>query len=245
MVPSGWTSYIHGAENPLFQWGAKSGTTCGAAWTGVGSDPAFGAGGHYACDVGFGPSAWTAPVSGSGNAPAPGAWVHIALTYGGSTNKTEILYVNGQQNAVATGRTLAIAPAPALYIGAVFDATVGGVIQGGTIAIGALRMHDHVLSPAAVLNNFVVDSAKYVASASTSPTATASASSTATPSSTPPATATASITRSPTGSLTLTRTNTPPNTQVGGYICVCVARGHTKHAKCMCECVGGREGRYL
>ena len=192
-VTNGWTAYSRGGENPMFQWGARPSATCGSAFIEVGSDQSFGAGGHYGCDNAFGPSTFTQAVSGHGYAPLPNSWTYMALTYGGSTNLTEILYVNGAVNAVTSNRNLSIVASSNLFLGGYLDSSS---FLGGNFALGQLRVHDHVLSASDIANNFNTDASMYVVSPSNSPSRTPSITPTSSVSSTASSTTTSTVSRS-------------------------------------------------
>lgn len=202
VVTPGWNGYHNAGENPVFQWGAiPSTSSCGSAFFGVGSDPTYGAGGHYTCDIAYAVSTFTASTTSStgtsGYMPIPNAWTHIVVTYAGGSG-AETLYINGEVNHVVNTRTLNIQAASKLLLGAY---NFVGTIEGGNVAIGILRVYDAALTAAQVQFNLNELAAQYIVSPSNSPTRTA------TPSQTPSQTPSATPTRSTTASRTSTKTS--------------------------------------
>lgn len=76
-----WQDALY-AENAIFQWGPRNSQACYGATIGAGSSPAFGAAGFWNCDSGFrnATDGDLTAVAGSGVAPTPGRWHHIAVT---------------------------------------------------------------------------------------------------------------------------------------------------------------------
>ena len=86
-----------------------------------------------------------------GPGPAQGRWHHVAYTFNGATQTT---YLNGNVNYVNQW-TLSIDRVVNFFVGSYFD---GGFGDGGQLGVGAVRVHDGVLSAADVLNNYLLDS---------------------------------------------------------------------------------------
>ena len=150
---------------------------------GLGSDPAWGAGGHFSCDsyfgntsdVGGGMGAPTVQVPGHAWAPRPFQFHHVVTTYTGAPNNTESVYIDGQLTYQNTNRLLGIVQGGNIYVGAWNN---GGTIFGGNVAIAQLRMHDGPLTTAQVQYNFLSDAPAYDVTPTPSHTSTSSPSST-------------------------------------------------------------------
>ena len=96
-----------------------------------------------------------------GGAPSTGAWHHLVYTFDGTTSR---VYADGAlRNSEVTGagviNPLATRP---IILGAQNLATTGvNVNLASSLAIGRLRIHDGVLSPTAVTNNFNAERLSY------------------------------------------------------------------------------------
>ena len=138
------------------------------------------------------------PGPSAGYTPTINAWHHIVVTFNGTVAGrypgNETVYVDGVANWWTMRPYMAIGVPKLWYLGAW---VTNSVYYGGEVAIGALRMHDHALTPAQVLYNYNADYLNYYPTPSITPTPTTTATNTASPSNTP------SATQSPTGSLTV------------------------------------------
>ena len=156
------------------------------------------------CDLAYGPSASTyqpSTAAGIGYTPTLNVWHHVVVTYPGGSNGNETLYVDGVAQSAAN-HSLNINRPPNMVLGAWFTSPV---YYGGEVAVGALRMHDGMLSAADVAYNYAVDYLWYHATPSSTPTPSLTASSTSTASTT----ASATSSPSPTASQSATPSNTP------------------------------------
>ena len=118
----GWTNgfmgYGNNAENPVYMYAPRPATACQAAFWGMGSDPAWGVGGHYGCDdyfqstsdLGTGYGSPTVSYAGHGYGPSPRQWHHIVVTYTGNSAPVqyETIYIDGQMTTQLVGRSLNI-----------------------------------------------------------------------------------------------------------------------------------------
>jgi len=225
-----WTDAIY-AENAIFQWGPRSGQACYGGNVGAGSNAAYGAAAFWNCDSGWGnaTSGDLTAVAGSGRAPTPGRWHHIAVTYTGATGSPAYLnriYLNGVLSTEAAGRALFIQRTVPVAVGSWTPANVAA-----NLAVLRLRMHDGCLTPAQVLYNYLQEgefgailptpastpsssltgSASPSASVTPSPTSSPSSTASNTPSASLTGTSskTSSLTRTPTGSQTGSRSVAP------------------------------------
>ena len=160
-------------ENPVFQWGPRSANACHSSGFGVGSHPTWGASAHWACDSPYAVQAGSTETGpAGGQRPTSFKWHHLAFTY---ANGVQLTYVDGLLNNQFNS-ILNIDRSVNFFIGSFWD---GGLGDAGQVAIGALRLHDGVLSAADVLANYLVDSVAYGI-----PTPTPTSSATPSPSST-------------------------------------------------------------
>jgi hypothetical protein len=145
-------------EETLVAWGVRGGPDGTLASFNQGTDGDSGAVDHGGIhEVGW--------PSGSG-ALAPGAWHHLVTTFDGWETGTVRLYVDGLHVAsrvVGTGAVAAPAATRitlAAQVAAASDELDFGGSQGG-LALGRVRIHGVVLSPAQVLHNFEIERAIY------------------------------------------------------------------------------------
>jgi hypothetical protein len=138
------------AEETIVAWGWRGGPAGTNMSFNYGTNGAFGAIGHWdAPDIGW---------NNAGGAPRPQQWHHLAYTYDGSTTR---VFVDGElanQEFLGTGRiithccsmiTLATQLLPPDGVGLDFGP------REGTLSIGRLRIHDGVLTPFQVQNNYL------------------------------------------------------------------------------------------
>jgi hypothetical protein len=174
-----------GGNNDIFLWGPRPAQACQSAYVGVGSQPSWGAGGHYSCDSSWTSSAQTQqdPTNSNGWRPITYTWHHIAVTYTGATGSPayqETYYIDGVQNNVYSGRQLSILRNQNLILGCEYQS---GYMADSIVAIGRLRMHDGCLTGAQVQFNYNAEKAIYFPTPSTTPSPSVSGS--ITPSHTP------------------------------------------------------------
>ena len=165
------------SESPVLQWGARPAATCASGFISLGNNPTWGAGGHWNCDVAYGPSNGTTQSSAGGvvgYTPVPYTWHHVVNTYDG--NGTEALYFDGALMRMFTSRVLTIAPPGdgSVYLGAWYDdasgsaATQNTFYMAGAFLLGALRIHDGALSGGDVATNYDVEAPLYSAAGESS-----------------------------------------------------------------------------
>ena len=130
------------AHETMVSWGHRGGPGGSNMAFTYGNNPNYGAVGHWGVDMGWSP------------VPEAGNWWHLVYTYDGSTSR---LYVNAEENAtrdltlVTHGGGLIRVAAQAGNTGA--EAADQWTFSG---SIGAVRIHDGVLSPSDVAHNFRV-----------------------------------------------------------------------------------------
>ena len=124
------------------------------------------------------------------------------VTYPGGANGNETLYLDGAAiNFQLKPLEIQLPANNNMVVGAWINAAnQGSSIYGGEVGIGALRLHDHVLTPTQVLFNYNADFAWY----HTSPTPT--------PSQTPSHTGTPTVTATSTASASLSAGASPSST---------------------------------
>ena len=144
-------------------------------------------------------------ATGIGFTPTVNQWHHWVVTYNGSAFGNESVYVDGRANSFVFPRNLNINVPTLMYLGTWFSSST---YFGGEFALGALRMHDHALTPAQVLFNYNADYLSYYPSITATPTQTATSSFTATSSASPTATNTATSTLSSGASPSISNTAT-------------------------------------
>ena len=106
----------------------------------------WGAVGHWGggtCDMGW----W----GSHSPAPAVNTWWHLAYTYDGTAAR---VYVNGVEESVRTSLTLNTYAGNIIRVGAQANNTGTGATFMFTGSIAEVRIHDGVLKPADILNNF-------------------------------------------------------------------------------------------
>jgi hypothetical protein len=154
-------------EESLVSWGHRGGGPDGSNVSfNYGNSFAFGAVGHWGnADIGW---------NDNGGAPAANHWHHLVYTYDGTTTR---VYADG---ALVNGEFLGAGainthPDTWMLIGAQSELAADAVsfqVTGGlrlTGAIGRVRVHDGVLSPAQVLNNYNFEKAAFIDPVITTP----------------------------------------------------------------------------
>ncbi len=131
-------------EETIVAWGYRGGPDGSNMSFLYGSNPSYGAVGHWGSpDIGW---------NNSGGAPAPGVWHHLVYTFDGTTQR---VYVDGSlTNSEAV--TLTTHAGTAINIGAQYDDS-SGIVTGGLRAsstIARLRIHSEALSDAQIANNY-------------------------------------------------------------------------------------------
>jgi hypothetical protein len=175
-----------GGGNDIFLWGPRPAQACQSAYVGVGSQPAWGAGGHYSCDSAWAQSPQTQqdPTNSNGWRPTTYTWHHLVVAYTGATGTpayTETYYLDGAINVVYSARQLGIVRSQNLILGCEYQSSA--YMSDSIVAIGRLRMHDGALTGAQVAYNYNAEKAIYFPTPSSTPTASVSGS--ITPSHTP------------------------------------------------------------
>lgn len=154
-------------EETLVAWGKRGGGDGTNMSFNYGNNSAWGAVGHWgAQDIGWGPpdgpndSGVPSPLL-----PSTGSWHHLVYTYDGATQTTRI-YVDGVETNHETG--VAINTHAGLPIQIASQMNDDGVTATGDLrfggAIGKVRIHDGVLTPENVLNNFNAEKGIFVRS---------------------------------------------------------------------------------
>ncbi len=146
-------------EETVVSWGHRGGPD-GTNWSAnYGSHGTWGALGGWggAADMPF-------QNTGAGAPPAQ-EWHHLAWTYDSATN-TRSIYVNGVLSNSENDGTINTHVGTSILVGAQWaDAsTVEGALQG-SLAVGRVRVHDGVLSPGQVTNNYNELSGDFVSAA--------------------------------------------------------------------------------
>jgi hypothetical protein len=140
-------------EETMVSWSRRGGVPDGSAMQfNYGSNGTFGAATHWgAPDIGWG---------GAANVPVRGTWHHLAYTFngaeGGGTTPTTRVYVDGvqaNQEVLAPGAINTHTPYE-FRLGAALAGNEAGLEIFGSLALARVRVHDGVLSPTQILNNF-------------------------------------------------------------------------------------------
>ena len=119
----------------------------------------------------------------------------------------ETLFVDGVPNAVAGGRSLSIVQSGLIYVGSWNNG--GGVMLGGDVAVGSIRVHGGALAAADVAYNYALGMGAGGYAPSATPLSTGTGSNSPTPSGTgsnsptPSTTQLASLSTSPTPTVSL------------------------------------------
>ena len=145
-----WNDTIDGEET-LVSWGKRGGPPAGTNMSfNYGTNASFGAVGHWGDpDLGW---------NNGGGAPTAMRWHHLAYTYDGTTTR---VYADGVlQNSEELGAgVINTHPDSAIAVASQWEAdgvTLTGILKG-SLAIARVRVHDDVLTPAQILNNFTVE----------------------------------------------------------------------------------------
>ena len=218
-------SLSSGGYAPLFQWGARPGTTCDSAAVGVGASTTGGATSFYNCDAPWQseplPNDGTALAAGFGYRPVPLMWHHVVVTYTGTTTapqETLTTYLDGAVNSVRSSLVLAIRKD---------DLRVGSWVDiSANVSVSQLRVHNGALTAAQVAYNyaefapFAVITATGTTTPSTTPTGTPTPTSTRTntPSGTASPSGTQVLSNSATAAATTSATPTPTSTGTIQYL---------------------------
>ncbi len=141
-------------EDTVLSWSRRGGPDGTAAAFGYGSNPAFGAAGHW----GPGPDIGYAPL------PVLGKWHHLVYTYEGTATNVQNVYVDGVLNNTETLTvTLDAKDNNPITIGAQIEGD-GAINNTGvqyTGALGKIRIHSAVLTAAQITANFNEEKAGY------------------------------------------------------------------------------------
>ena len=218
------------ATSPILQWGPRPSLPCAGGILGIGFNNIWGAVSHNDCDLAFDSDTSLVYVNytlypGSGYWPTVGVWHHVVVTYNDRIF-VESLYVDGVLNA-AKSQYVSVDPSRTIFLGAYFaDTPSQYFIIGGSIAIGALRIHSGCLSASQVAYNYGVDAASYIATPSPSRSASAtrppSVTGTQTPSWSPTPSASLSFGASPSytasSTMSMSTSRTAPSTSSGSAV---------------------------
>lgn len=142
-------------EETLVSWGNRGGPDGSNMSFNYGNHGAFGAVGH-----------WGAPDIGwvdAGGAPAAGEWHHLVYTYDGTTTR---VYSDGalMNSEVVGAGVINTHPNAPVRIGSQSEGADGAIPTPGlrgSLTVGAIRIHDGVLSDAQILNNFNAEVGSY------------------------------------------------------------------------------------
>ena len=134
------------SEETMLSWAHRGGPDGTNIAFNYGNNGSFGAVGHW----GSPDMAWSGAHA---PAPAPETWWHLVYTYDGTTTR---LYVNGEENSTENVALNTFGGTP-IRVAAQADNSGNGVNAGFnfTGSIAEVRIHDGVLSPADIANNFV------------------------------------------------------------------------------------------
>ncbi len=150
-------------EETLVSWGRRGGPDGTNMAFNYGNHPNFGAIGHWGGggpDIGWIDNSLT--ESGRG-APAAGVWHHLVYTYDGRTTRVyaDGELANSEQLGPGVINTYAEQPIR-LAQQTNADGSIGPPNLAGTLSMGAVRIHDGVLSPAQILQNFLIEGPEYI-----------------------------------------------------------------------------------
>ena len=142
-------------EETILSWGKRGGPDGSNASFNYGTNPLYGAFGHWG---GNGPDiGW----SDQGGAPAPGVWHHLVYTFDGSITR---VYADGElSNSEQPAVDLNTYPEPLISLAQQHEADGLTFTTGleGSLAIAQVRIHDGVLTPCQVLNNYLAERDTY------------------------------------------------------------------------------------
>jgi hypothetical protein len=136
-------------EETLLSWGRRGGPDGSNMSFNYGLNAQFGAVGHWGAagpDMGW---------SDSGGAPVAGQWHHLAYTFDGTTTR---VYADGAlaNSEVLSAGLINTHANTAITLAAQLEAdgvTVTGTLRG-SLTLAKARIHDGVLTPAQILNNY-------------------------------------------------------------------------------------------
>ena len=144
-------------EETMVAWGKRGGPDGTNVSFGYGSDFRWGAMGHWGGD---GPDlAW----DNNGGNPPPNKWHHLVYTYDGTTSR---VYVDGKfanSETLGAGRINTHAGTSiclATQLEADGVTPTGGL--RGSLTLARVRIHEEVLSPAQILNNYTFEKGAFV-----------------------------------------------------------------------------------
>lgn len=127
-------------EETILAWGARGGPDGSNMSFNYGTNPFYGAVGH-----------WGAPDLGWNIAPVQNEWHHLVYTYDGTEQR---VYADG---VLRNTETVALNVQAGRPIRLASQTDAGGAATGalrGSLALGNVRIHDGVLTEADVLNNY-------------------------------------------------------------------------------------------
>jgi len=138
------------AEETVVAWGHRGGPTGTNMSFNYGSNPDFGAVGH-----------WGWPDMGYNGTPAAGEWHHLVYTHDGAFTR---IYADGElRNVEDHTADLNTHAGTRITVAAQLDNAAGTVTGGlrGSLSIANLRIHDGALTAPDVTNNYNEDAARF------------------------------------------------------------------------------------
>ncbi len=149
-------------EETLLSWGRRGGP-CGTNMSfNYGTNIYFGAVGHW-CHLPIGPESQDI---GWGTVPVANKWHHLVYTYDGTTTRVYADGVETNSEELGAG-SIDTHAGTAIVLAAQYndDGVTLDITLAGILAIGRVRIHDGVLTPAQIQNNFEIERAVFPAEA--------------------------------------------------------------------------------
>jgi hypothetical protein len=141
------------SEETILAWGRRGGPNGSNMSFNYGTHALFGAVGHWGGD---GPDlGW----NNAGGAPEPGLWHHLAYTYDGETTRVFADGVQANREILGAGAINTWPDHPIAIAVQIADAA-GNLDFGpreGTLSIGRVRIHDGVLTPRQIYDNYLLE----------------------------------------------------------------------------------------
>jgi VCBS repeat-containing protein len=140
-------------EETVLAWGRRNGADGNNVSVGYSTNPAFGAVAHWGTpDIGW--------ADAGSNVPVPGEWHLFTYVYDGQRT---YVYADGEAKGSETFNLNTLGNLPIrLGVQNIDDAGNPDISDRmGTLAIGAVRIHDGVLTPDQIVNNYNEDAARF------------------------------------------------------------------------------------